>query len=825
MWEPGLVSKTLGNGSGPARSVVRFTSATALANVELSVGPELQPYVTAQPAFFALVEANVPYEVRLEWSVPARAAEASFLGGLQLRCGLRPIPNTLPLAVTVDYGDVSIPPTTHVLSPLDARSITSVSATSVSFSSLPPELAQVAAGEVLALGITAATPHGLLRRVEFVDVGAGQTVITTTPAAIEDALETATLSFSSVVQPSRASSAVALARGVSLQPTRGGTVRPSTLEGFYLELDDFVLYDDDGDEATTDDQVTATGSASIDPRFEFSLSVQDHRLDRLSFVSSTTQTMELELAAQATLLEFDVKREFVRFYCDPVVVWAGWLPLVIEPVLTGNVGAKGELTAGITTSVTAQSVTTAGLSYDQGTWTPISGLTTTFGATPPALSLGCDAKAYVGPQLSLLLFGAAGPYVDAGFYGQLVADLLATPWWQFFGGVEVGVGVRVEALGRTITEYYAPAVVGYRRLLLQADTPPPAPGSVAGAVRDAVSGTALPGVSVAVKSGGMMAGSGSSNASGAYAISVPEGRDYVVEFTKAGYLAASHHAVEVRSGQPTFLEVLLQVDTGHAGPGTASGFVQDALTGAGVAGLQLALRRGVNVRSGAVVASATTLAGGSFSVSGLEAGQYTVQAGGTGYVTTFFTIVSIGGVTTANQNGTITPVLPAGETRIVLTWGPTPSDLDSHLTGPLPGGTRFHMYYGTRSSNPWPTYVTLDRDDVGAYGPETTTILQQIPGAYRFSVHDYTNRSSTTSSALSGASAQVRVYRGGSLVASFNVPPARPGTLWTVFEMTDTTITPVNTLTFQSSPPDVQSRRRTLRGPVDWRADELPAKR
>ena len=35
-------------------------------------------------------------------------------------------------------------------------------------------------------------------------------------------------------------------------------------------------------------------------------------------------------------------------------------------------------------------------------------------------------------------------------------------------------------------------------------------------------------------------------------------------------------------------------------------------------------------------------------------------------------------------DGVMTPILPAGETRIVLTWGEFPSDLDSHLTGPAP---------------------------------------------------------------------------------------------------------------------------------------------
>jgi hypothetical protein len=118
------------------------------------------------------------------------------------------------------------------------------------------------------------------------------------------------------------------------------------------------------------------------------------------------------------------------------------------------------------------------------------------------------------------------------------------------------------------------------------------------------------------------------------------------------------------------------------------------------------------------------------------------------------------------------------------------------------------MYYPYAQSNtgsPWSQYVTLDLDDVTSYGPETTTIYQQIGGVYRFSVHDYTNKESSSSTALSNSFAQVKVYRGSNLVATFNVPPNRGGTLWTVFELSGSTMTPVNKMSYESAPTSIQS--------------------
>ena len=198
--------------------------------------------------------------------------------------------------------------------------------------------------------------------------------------------------------------------------------------------------------------------------------------------------------------------------------------------------------------------------------------------------------------------------------------------------------------------------------------------------------------------------------------------------------------------------------------------------------------------------------GGSYNFVGLDAGQYTAEVTGVGFINTFYTVICLGGIETTNQDASITPVLSPGETRIVLTWGQNPRDLDSHLTGPIPGSPdRFHVYYADRGSPSSSPFADLDLDDTSSYGPETTTIYQQFDGTYRYSVHDYTNKSSTNSLALSESNAQVRVYRGSDLVATLNVPADQGGTLWTVFELDGDTITPINIMTYESSSGSVRS--------------------
>jgi len=297
----------------------------------------------------------------------------------------------------------------------------------------------------------------------------------------------------------------------------------------------------------------------------------------------------------------------------------------------------------------------------------------------------------------------------------------------------------------------------------------------------------------------------SSQSDGRYEVIVPGNTDYKVVFSKQGYLNAEYQNVNVTVGGNTVLEPVLQIDLTYSGNGNISGTIKNALDGTGIPSVSLKLRSGINVTSGTIIASTTTSSSGTYTFNSVQAGNYTIEASKSNFNTTYFTAICLGGRTVSNQDATMSPILITGETRIVLTWGASPSDLDSHLTGPLTDGSRFHMWYryAGLSSSPWPETVTLDLDDVTSYGPETTTLLRQINGIYRFSVHDFSNLYSTNSNALSNSGAQVKVYQNSGLVATFNIPPNTGGTLWTVFEMSGSTITTINQMNYESTPSDV----------------------
>lgn len=149
--------------------------------------------------------------------------------------------------------------------------------------------------------------------------------------------------------------------------------------------------------------------------------------------------------------------------------------------------------------------------------------------------------------------------------------------------------------------------------------------------------------------------------------------------------------------------------------------------------------------------------------------------------------------------------------RIVLTWGSTPQDLDSHLVGPgvFNSDDRFHIYYDDRTYYNDGEYYSsnslyaadLDYDDTTSYGPEITTIHTLTPGDYYFFVHDYTNLDNIYSTELSQSGATVKIYIGSNSQpeATYRIQGTEEAIYWNVCKITidsnkNISITPINGL-------------------------------
>lgn len=629
--------------------------------------------------------------------------------------------------------------------------------------------------DVLILGVTETTPLGLFKKITSITESNGDLVVSTRDATLEEAIKEGIFNSSIEIGIDDIDS-MSLAEGVTMGRTEGRTENSIPIQ--------------------IDTQLAGTarlsGSVSFTPKVDFNLEISGFSIEEASIDASIETTSQLNLSS-ALSGGINVEKTIARFYLKPIPVKF----LVFFPRLTIKVNSSGEINVGIEAMAQRSIVVNGKLTYNENGWTPTSGIQDTYIIQPLTPVGNASAELSLNPSIELLLFGIAGPSFNPEAWLKYDIDIQRDPCWLVEAGLRGNIGISLNTFSSSLSAN-TENLEFQRKEVAKSTVSCLDPGFIEGRVQDAISNTAIAGVNIEVKKEGNVVASGVSGTDGTYQISITEGEGYSIDFSKDGFLPITRSNVTVVANATTFIEATLQIDEQFSGLGNIGGRVTNALTGIGESGVNLDIRFGLGNISSEILQSTTTGSSGFYEMTNLEAGNYTIEASKAGFRSTFFSVIVIGQQTTGQQNGTIAPE-SSGLVRIVLTWGANPSDLDSHLTGPNESGGRFHVYY----SNQFPpgSNANLDVDDVSSFGPETITISVLSSGTYRYSIHDFTNRNNTGSIALAQSQAKVTVLNDEG-IRDFFVPTSA-GTLWTVFEIREGVVVPINSMGFESNPSNV----------------------
>lgn len=285
---------------------------------------------------------------------------------------------------------------------------------------------------------------------------------------------------------------------------------------------------------------------------------------------------------------------------------------------------------------------------------------------------------------------------------------------------------------------------------------------------------------------------------GNFIYSLPQGTyDLLVYLDNCAqpYLPTTIKNIEIKPDETTYVPTIRLSKWTSRASGNVKGMVNDAITGQALDGVIARIRKGWNTTEGAYVSNltgtkvkqATTGTDGKFSISA-AIGAYTVELVKAGYVTAYYNVLATeGNIVTVGYDTamTMTPVLPDDEYRIVLAWGNTPSDLDSHLLYYINGVEQFHVCYWNKSASIGDKQVAvLDLDDTSYYGPETVTVTVDAAlvenGELHYCVHNFSGGLTQ----LSASNASVRIYRGNSLIDTYTVLTNQQALVWHVFNIT-----------------------------------------
>lgn len=291
---------------------------------------------------------------------------------------------------------------------------------------------------------------------------------------------------------------------------------------------------------------------------------------------------------------------------------------------------------------------------------------------------------------------------------------------------------------------------------------------------------------------------------GNFSVSLPAG-DYKLITSAEGYVSLESYET-ARLNSTKYVEIYILFSENQQGVGSAAGKITSSVTGQGLDDVNIRLKKGWNNIDDYdfLDEEFTTDSSGKYKIEDVDVGYYTIVTEKDGYVQASKNILVLKDHPFNDYNFSINPEMADdGDIRIVLNWGSSPYDLDSHLIGLKPNSDYFDVYYNDKIY----TYegddmVNLDVDVISSYGPETITITNDINGVYIYGVHDYSNRNNTSSKSLSNSNCTVTVYSGDIAIDKFSIPTNRTGTFWEVFEIDENkNITQINKI-YNYSPLD-----------------------
>jgi len=318
-----------------------------------------------------------------------------------------------PLNCTV----YTIPTTTTIIPEVDTTVIKGYETDGTVTLNETSEYAQnVAVGDVIIGQDDVDAPNGFLRKVVSKTSASGTVVLETEPSTMTEAFEMMSINETNVLRPSDVVS-YNLYDGVRYLPNKDD-------ETFSVELG-VVLYDQDGNTETTDDQIRLDGQYDFTAALFAEIEISWFTLQKFETGIETEDNTNLTLTANLQW-SFDEAVEFdlAEFHLGAIpvggVVW-------LVPTLTVEAHIHGDLTVTFVTGISYTQQLRYGFGWANDEFYDISEGSKEFTYTEPQLTVEFNFEPGVSLNASCLLYGVAGPYMAAktGFHFQ--AALNADP--------------------------------------------------------------------------------------------------------------------------------------------------------------------------------------------------------------------------------------------------------------------------------------------------------------------------------------------------------------------------------------------------------------
>jgi PKD domain len=333
---------------------------------------------------------------------------------------------------------VVIPATTKVLDKTAQASLETIQPNTLTFAGAQT----MKAGDVVVSAPSTTAPDGFLRKVTGVRSENGKTILETAPATLRDAIQKGSLKETRALLASDIES-TNLTKGVTYSVKRDGLQPRLSDPTFSFNK---VLFDQDGKDTTTDDQVVLSGllDLSTTVRFDWDIDFFPPDFDFLA-EAKFIETSNLKLKGKVSY-DFVKKIRVGEVRFKAITFSIGPVPVVIRPIVQLDIGVRGSAGGAVDVSVTQQLIVTAGAKFNEE-WTNLSDVSNTFTVDSSDISAAIKAEAFSDVTLQLLLYEAVGLFIRPEVFVAFDAQLPRKPFWKLDAGIGIDVGVAIDKWG------------------------------------------------------------------------------------------------------------------------------------------------------------------------------------------------------------------------------------------------------------------------------------------------------------------------------------------------------------------------------------------
>jgi len=316
--------------------------------------------------------------------------------------------------------------------------LATVSADSLTFSSLPVGLTGASAGDVIFAEQTTNAPDGLLRKIVSVQTVGGQTIIQTEPGTLAELIEDGGFSFKGKISNSLAAGStqgVAISQGVTLsRAIRADSYCSGTPTDYVLNFTDKIITD----------EVSISGCVGFDVDLDLQGKFKGKETEYFRFVVGSSLVSALDATTSAASSGLPISVE----YTQPLghywfTVPAGVVPIPVKTELALAISVSGQASAAVTAGLGISVVSDVGIEINDGTPNFIKSVTPQADIIGPYIDASGNLKAGFGPEVSLKICDVAGPQLALTAYGKLDADISRNPWWTFDAGLDTTIDIAI----------------------------------------------------------------------------------------------------------------------------------------------------------------------------------------------------------------------------------------------------------------------------------------------------------------------------------------------------------------------------------------------